>query len=182
MNLGNLAILVLAAVLLGVLSLAPKEEIPGASFEIVGKEAPDFRLRDLNGDIWRLGDHLGNPVVISFWTTWCGACKQDLAILEEFHRKYGAKFVVVGVCPEHWKRVPEVLREHPVSFPILHDPGELVTRRYELLGERTRYPFTVFVDRSGKVRCVWAYAFRDLEQMLEVMARCGLRPGAQSPR
>ncbi len=173
MSFGNIVILVLIVALLGVVLLSPEEGVPGADFGIVGKAAPGFRLRDLDGNLWELGDHLGRPMVISFWTTWCGACRKDLAILEKFHRKYGEDFVVVGVCPEYWDRVPEVLREHPVSFPILHDPNELVTKRYELLGERTRYPFTVFVDPSGKVRCVWAYAFKDLRHMLEVLARCG---------
>ena len=173
MSLGNVLILILAALLLGAVFLSPQQGVPGAGqFEIVGKKAPDFALTGTGG-IWRLRDHLGKPLIISFWTTWCGACKGDLDILAEFHRRFGDRFAVVGVCPEYWRRVPDVLREHPVDFPILHDPGERVTREYERL-DHTRYPFTVFVDATGRVRCVWAYAFRDLDQLLEILTRCGL--------
>jgi len=128
--------LILAVLLLGALVLSPNRGVPGAGqFEIVGRKAPDFALSGTKG-IWRLRDHLGTPLIISFWTTWC-----------------------------------------PVSFPVLHDPGEHVTRAYERL-DHTRYPFTVFVDNSGRVRCVWAYAFRDVDQLLEILARCGLDKGA----
>lgn len=173
---GNTVLLVLVALLLGAFLLSPQDRVPGAGqFEIVGKPAPDFALYGPQG-IWRLRDHLGKPLVISFWTTWCGACRKDLDILEEFNRRFGDRFTVVGICPEHWEKVPEILREHPVSFPILHDPGERVTRAYERL-DHTRYPFTVFVGEDGRVRCVWAYAFSDLEGFLGILARCGFGNG-----
>ena len=176
MSWGSIAVVVLAIVLVGIILTSPPEEVPGAGrFAIVGERAPDFTLSGTQGT-WSLRDHLGKPLIISFWTTWCGACKGDLDILAEFHRRFGDRFAVVGVCPEYWRRVPDVLREHPVDFPILYDPGERVTREYERL-DHTRYPFTVFVDGSGVVRCVWAYAFRDLAQLLEILGRCGLIDG-----
>ncbi len=177
MSLGNALLLILAVLLLGALVLSPQQGVPGAGqFEIVGRKAPDFALSGTEG-IWRLREHLGTPLIISFWTTWCGACRKDLDVLEEFYARSGGRFEVVGVCPEYWERVPQILRDHPVSFPILHDPGEHVTRAYERL-DHTRYPFTVFVDGSGRVRCVWAYAFRDVDQLLEILNRCGLDEGA----
>lgn len=180
MGLGDVLIAVLAVLLIGALVLAPRETVPGAGqFGIVGRMAPGFSLPGPQGP-WSLGEHLGRPLIIAFWTTWCGACVRDLKVLQEFHGLHGAEYTVVGICPEHWEEVPRILRECGVTFPVLRDPGEAVTRRYELL-EHLRYPFTVFVGPEGRVRCVWAYALRDLGHLREVLSRCGLWPG-YSPR
>lgn len=172
---GQLAIGLLALLLvLSFLAAPPAEGPPGAGrFPIVGQPAPPFTLRGLSGE-WSLAEHLGKPLVIAFWTTWCGACVKDLDILEGFHRRYGDQVEVVAVCPEHWAKVPRVVAEHPVGFPVLYDPGARVTARYELL-DNLRYPFTVFVDARGTVTGVWAVALRDLDQLLELLSRSGIK-------
>ena len=167
-----LAVLAIALVL-SLLSVPPGEGLPGAGrFPIVGQPAPQFSLRGLAGD-WSLRDHLGKPVIIAFWTTWCGACIVDLDILEEFHRRYGDQVEVVAVCPERWTEVPRILAEHRVDYPVLYDPGARVTASYELL-ENLRYPFTVFVDETGRVTGVWAVALRDVEGLLQLLAQAGI--------
>ncbi len=173
MSLGSVAIAVLVLILAGVLLFAPKDAVPGAGqFEIVGRMAPDFVLSGTQGR-WRLYDHLGKPMVLAFWTTWCGACKKDLVVLQDFYELYGDEYAVVGICPEYWQKVPQILGEYRVTFPVLYDPNEGVTKRYELL-DHLRYPFTVFVDETGRVRCVWAYMLRNLEHLLQLLSRCGL--------
>lgn len=58
--------MILAVLLLGALVLSPNRGVPGAGqFEIVGRKAPDFALSGTKG-IWRLRDHLGTPLIISF--------------------------------------------------------------------------------------------------------------------
>lgn len=180
MNLGSVVAAIVLAVLVGLLLSSPRNAVPGAGrFEIVGRMAPDFSLSGPQGT-WSLGEHLGKPLVLAFWTTWCGACIKDLDVLEAFHRLHGAEYEVVGICPEDWREVPHIIREHGVTFPVLHDPGEGVTREYER-SEHLRYPFTVFVGPEGRVRCVWAYMLRDLNQLSGLLARCGLQ-GALSPK
>ncbi|NOX45255.1 MAG: redoxin domain-containing protein, partial [Caldiserica bacterium] len=78
MSWGSVVVVALIVVLLGAILTSPLEEVPGAGrFAIVGERAPDFTLSGTQG-VWRLRDHLGMPLVITFWTTWCGACKGDL--------------------------------------------------------------------------------------------------------
>ncbi|MCD5408957.1 TlpA family protein disulfide reductase [Candidatus Bipolaricaulota bacterium] len=141
-------------------------------FAIVGQPAPPFTLRGSGGE-WRLSDHLGKPMIIAFWTTWCGACLKDLQVLEEFHRRYGDRVVVVGVCPERWPEVPPILARYRITFPVLYDRGAQVTARYQLL-EHLRYPFTVFVNEEGRVTGVWAVIIRDLAQLLKLLGRAGI--------
>ncbi len=164
--------LALAVLLVAGLLLAPRDGRPGeGTFPIVGQRAPEFTLSGLGP--FSTADARGSPIVIAFWTTWCGACKHDLVVLEEFHRRYGNQIAVVGVCPERWPEVPAIAFERGITFPIVHDPGAAVTRRYQL-ADHLRYPFTVFVDERGEVVGVWAVAIRDLDHLQELLLQSGI--------
>ncbi|MGC9529361.1 MAG: peroxiredoxin family protein [Candidatus Bipolaricaulaceae bacterium] len=166
---------VVVALLLGLLLAPRREGLPGeGQFPIVGQPAPPFALRGLS-DSWRLADHRGQPLVIAFWTTWCGACVKDLDVLESFHRQCRGSVQVVGVCPERWPDVAEIAAAQRISFPLLYDPGAAVTARYQLT-DHLRYPFTVFVDGSGRVVGVWAVALRDVDHLRQLLARTSLLP------
>jgi len=93
-------------------------------FPIVGQRAPAFTLSGLG--TFSTSSVRGKPLVIAFWTTWCGACKHDLVVLEELHRRYGERVAVVGVCPERWPEVPAIVAERGVTFPIVYDPGAVL--------------------------------------------------------
>ena len=161
---------VILALVLGLLLAPHGEGLPGeGTFQIVGQSAPDFSLRGLSGE-WGLSQHVGKPMILAFWTTWCGICKTDLAILQDFYERYGSQVEVVAICPEHWREVPRIAAQHGITFPVLYDPGAEVTKRYELL-EHLRYPFTVFVDESGRVTGAWAVGLRDLDHLRELLAR-----------
>ena len=59
---------------------------------IVGKIAPDFEVKSLNGDEKiRLSDLKGKPVLLNYWASWCQECKVEANTLEAFHQKYGSK-------------------------------------------------------------------------------------------
>lgn len=173
MGASGLPLLIVFLLVVGFLLSPPQEPVPGAgSFAIVGRPAPDFSLTGLGGP-WRLSDHLGRPMVLSFWTTWCGACKGDLEVLQEFYAAYGDRFEVVAICPEHWREVPRIAAQYGITFPVLYDPGAKVTGRYELL-EHLRYPFTVFVDANGRVTGAWPVGLRDVDFLVELLGRAGI--------
>lgn len=164
--------LALAIFLVLALLSAPRGRRPGEGvFPIVGEDAPPFSLSGIGS--FSTADAKGKPIVIAFWTTWCGVCKHDLGVLEELHRLHGGRVAVVGVCPERWPEVPRILAERGITFPNVHDPGAHVTRRYQR-SENLRYPFTAFVDERGEVVGVWAVALRDLGHLLELLAQSGI--------
>jgi len=164
------AILVLLVVI-GFL-LTPQGGRPGeTAFPIVGQRAPEFALSGLGS--FSTADARGRPIVIAFWTTWCGVCKHDLEVLEEFHRLHGREIAVVGVCPEKWPEAPAIVSGRGITFPIVHDPGAAVTRSYQL-ADNLRYPFTAFVSQRGEVVGVWAVAIRDLDHLLELLSKSGI--------
>ncbi|HEX7035149.1 MAG TPA: TlpA disulfide reductase family protein [Pseudomonadales bacterium] len=114
--------------------------------------APDFTLKSLDGSNLRLEEYRGQVVLINFWASWCGPCRQEMPLLDRLHQRYeDAGFAVLGINVEG-EEAParQLIDKIPVSFPVLIDQGQQVSERYELQA----MPSTVVVDRDGVVRYV----------------------------
>jgi peroxiredoxin len=117
-----------------------------------GAQAPDFVLAARDGGQVRLTDLKGQVVMINFWATWCGPCRQEMPLLAQLQSKYeplGFTLLGVNVEPDSQAAVAW-LKDVPVTFPILFDTKNEVAGRFGVEG----MPSTVFVDRSGHVRYV----------------------------
>lgn len=118
----------------------------------VPASAPDFALPAMDGSELRLSDLRGQVVMINFWATWCGPCRQEMPLLQQLQVKYeplGFTLVGINVEPES-AGARTWLEKVPVTFPILFDRQNQVAERFGVQG----MPSSVFVDRSGKVRYV----------------------------
>ena len=97
-----------------------------------------------------LTQYQGQVVMINFWASWCGPCRQEMPLLESIYKKYnklGFTLLGVNVEPDS-KAAEDWLKATPVSFPILFDKDSKVSKLYDVAG----MPSTVIIDRSGKVR------------------------------
>jgi peroxiredoxin len=123
----------------------------------VGADAPDFALRSAAGTNLRLSEHRGQVVMINFWASWCGPCRQEMPKLDEIFARYErAGFTLLGVnIDEDAERAQRLADELGVSFPLLFDDEQDVSRLYDVQA----MPMTVMVDRSGRVRSVH-YGYR----------------------
>ncbi|GAB4358404.1 MAG: TlpA disulfide reductase family protein [Gammaproteobacteria bacterium] len=112
--------------------------------------APDFALKSRSGPNVRLSELRGQVVMINFWATWCGPCRQEMPLLESLYKRYRKLgFTLLGVNVEENSRPAErFLKDVPVSFPILYDNRNEVSKLYQVSG----MPSTVIIDRDGKVR------------------------------
>jgi thiol-disulfide isomerase/thioredoxin len=117
-----------------------------------GAAAPAFQLHSSGSADLSLSDLKGQVVLINFWASWCGPCRQEMPVLEQLYKKYkGAGFTLLGVNVEPKSADAEgFLKSTPVSFPILFDTDSKVSKLYEVSG----MPSTVILDRAGKVRYV----------------------------
>lgn len=114
--------------------------------------APAFTLTDLAGAQAGLAKYKGNVVMVNFWATWCGPCQQEMPLLDAMYKKYKmAGFTLIGVNVD--KEAPPVkalLERKPVTFPVLLDPANSVSKAYHV----DEMPSTVIVDRKGQIRYV----------------------------
>ena len=93
-----------------------------------------------------LTQYHGQVVMINFWASWCGPCRQEMPLLESIYKKYnklGFTLLGVNVEPDS-KAADDWLKQTPVSFPILFDKDSKVSKLYDVAG----MPSTVIIDRS----------------------------------
>lgn len=126
--------------------LGPLEEGPPR----VGQPAPDFRVRDLEGRIIQLSALRGRVVVVNFWATWCGPCREEFPEFEKAYREQRDQGVVILAINvgEPAGKAASFQEQFGSTFPILLDPDSAVLRQYGMRG----IPDSVFIDREGVVR------------------------------
>ena len=114
--------------------------------------APDFTLNGQSGKPVALDQFKGQVVMLNFWASWCGPCRQEFPLLDDIYKKYNKLgFIMIGVNVEpDSKAANDWLKQTPVSFPILYDTDSKVSKLYGVAG----MPSTVIVDRKGTVRMI----------------------------
>ena len=117
-----------------------------------GALAPDFTLRTLDGPNLRLQEQRGRVVLVNFWATWCGPCRQEMPHLSKLYDKYRSSgFVLLGVnVDDDTKNAVDLAGKLGLKFPVSLDSDKKVSRLYDL----SAMPSTVLIDREGKVRFV----------------------------
>ena len=123
-----------------------------ASSGLAGKPAPDFALKSSAGQNLRLSEYRGDVVMINFWATWCGPCRQEMPLLDQLYSRYErVGFNLLGVnIDDDSDRALDMIRELGVNFPVLFDARKEVSKLYDV----DAMPVTVLVDREGNVRYV----------------------------
>lgn len=128
-----------------ILMSCDKQEMEKAE---IGKEAPHFSLKDLEGNTVRLSDYAGKVVVLDFWATWCHACKEAAPALESIYQKYkNADFIILGIALDSGFGAEEnvktfVLKQNQ-TYPILWD-DKTTSKAYGII----KIPTTYILDRD----------------------------------
>ena len=115
----------------------------------VGETFPDlksFKLEAVAPDI------KGKVVLVDFWASWCGPCKQSFPTLDELQKKYGPQgFVIIAVSEDEKKSdMDDFLKEHPVSFTMVRDAGADGKKLVDKV-EVSAMPSSFLIDATGKV-------------------------------
>ena len=114
--------------------------------------AANFTLKSAEGRNIRLSEHRGQVVLINFWASWCGPCRQEMPHLDALQQQYQSLgFTVFGINVEQDRKMADkVLKDMPVTFPVLFDDENRVSELYDV----DAMPVTVLVDRNGEIRFV----------------------------
>ncbi|MEE9492263.1 MAG: TlpA disulfide reductase family protein [Gammaproteobacteria bacterium] len=112
--------------------------------------APDFTLKSNHGKNVKLSDLRGDVVMINFWATWCGPCRQEMPALEALYQEYqDLGFTILGVnVEEDSSKATSMIKDFGISFPVLFDTSSKASKLYDV----STMPSTVLVDRDGKIR------------------------------
>jgi peroxiredoxin len=114
--------------------------------------APDFALKSNQGETLRLSDHRGEVILLNFWASWCGPCRQEMPLLNTINDRYSKLgFSVIGVNVDKDSALADkLLKDIPVGFPVLYDNLSLVSASYDV----SAMPTTVLIDRDGNMRYI----------------------------
>lgn len=118
----------------------------------VKQDAPDFTLKTLKGSNLRLEEYRGQVVLLNFWASWCGPCRQEMPILDRIHQRYeDTGFAVLGVNVEgEAAPAQKIVDKTNVTFPVLIDDAQAISELYKL----EAMPSTVVIDRNGVIRYI----------------------------
>ena len=118
----------------------------------IGSLPPEIDLKSMTGDQITLSKLQGHAVLVNFWATWCGPCREEFPALVRKYKQYQDQgFIVLGVNTQDENSDSGVLtfmRNTLVNFPVVRDPGDQLSRAYRVNG----LPTSFFIDRSGILR------------------------------
>jgi thiol-disulfide isomerase/thioredoxin len=117
------------------------------SAQMAGKTAPEFTLNDLEGKPVSLENSQGKIVLLDFWATWCGTCRQEEPVLDRIRKKFGpGSLAVLRITDQSPELVRSYFNRTGRSFATLVD-GEKVSQDYKVFG----LPTLVVINKSGKI-------------------------------
>jgi peroxiredoxin len=133
---------------------------------VTGAAAPDFALKDLSGRNQRLSEFRGEVVVLTFWASYCGPCRDALRSAGEAVAAAGGSSAALGVSLDRdATRAVSVATSLGLSFPSVFDGDKAVARLYDV----QHLPMTLLIDREGVVRGAWDREPVPKEQLIQVI-------------
>jgi cytochrome c biogenesis protein CcmG, thiol:disulfide interchange protein DsbE len=166
--LAQLAGLALVLALFGLLVWTVARGSPGAGLVAAVKRgdtprAPEFELPVIwsGSGVWpravrpaladrrvQLAELRGTPVVLNFWASWCGPCKEEAPFLAASAREHRREVAFLGLDIQDFESdAREFLRELAVPYPSVREKGDRVYRAYGLTG----VPETYYLDGAGRI-------------------------------
>ena len=114
------------------------------------KKAPNLSLKTGDGKTYELYRHKGKVVILNFWATWCGPCRQEIPDFIEVYKKYkdqGVEIVGVSLDQGGWEKVNPFVKQNSINYPVvLGNPAVAST-----FGKIQFIPTTFIIDPSGNI-------------------------------
>lgn len=115
-----------------------------------GRRAPDFTLKDINGNDFNLASLFGKGkyIVVDFWGSWCSWCIKGFPKMKEYYNKYRDKLEIVGIaCYDKEDKWKAAVAKNDVPWLHVFSPDGITEERYGVTG----YPYKVLISPKGKV-------------------------------
>lgn len=144
-------VLVALAAIIGGVALFQSRlaQATGSGRPQIGKRAPDFTVKTVDGQTTHLSALRGQTVILNFWATWCPPCRAEMPAINQVAEAYRGQHVVVVAVDELESPllVQKYVQDMELSFvPVLDSSGE-VAKTYDV----TALPTTFFIGPDGSV-------------------------------
>jgi peroxiredoxin len=159
------------AVCVATLALAPPLTACAADTADANPVAADFALKGVDGHNLRLSEFRGDPVVLTFWASWCGPCRESLVTLDRAAGAHGLAVIGVNIEGKE-ERAVSIASSLNLHFPTLLDSQQAVARAYDV----SHLPLTLLIDRDGRVRATWNGAGVDPQDLARQVAALETAP------
>jgi len=130
------------------------------------KKMPSFKLKNLQGKQISSSDFKDNVLLINFWATWCGPCKEEIPALIKLNREYEDKgFQVVSIAvSSNLKDLKDFAKKLNINYPILIGDAKVI----RAFGNISVVPTTFIVDRKGNVpkMLLGAKPYKEFESLI----------------
>lgn len=123
----GLTFVLYAAILLGLFPSQAQDNVPRIRFVRDPDPAPAFQLKDLDGKELKLEDFRGKVILLNFWATWCGPCREEIPSLIELQTRYKGRLQVIGLAvdEEDVNSVRKFATSAGMNYPIAMGTDEV---------------------------------------------------------
>jgi len=120
-----------------------------------GKDAPDFTLKNLEGETVSMADFEGKVVLVNFWATWCGPCRVEIPdFVELMKEKDTSKFAIVGITVQSGsaEQIQQFASNMGMNYPVLHGENNVIMGLAQEYGNVRSIPTTFLIDKDGTIQ------------------------------
>ena len=143
-----------------------------ANSELVGKPAPAFEVKTLDGKAYSAAALKGKVALLDFWATWCGPCRQSMPVLEKLSAEFKDRLVILGVnTGEETDTVAAFLKKTPFAYPAVLSGESGILSAYGIKA----YPTFVLIGADGTV-AGQEVGFGGENQIRALLEKAGIKP------
>ncbi|MFA1822883.1 TlpA family protein disulfide reductase [Virgibacillus oceani] len=134
----------------------------------VGNMAPDFGLETLDGEEVHLSDYQGERILLNFWATWCGPCREEMPDIQRLFEDKNVTVLGVNLTYSEGsiETVTDFVSQYKLEFPVLLDENSSVSQLYRI----QPIPTTYMIDSNGKIQYK-AFGAMDYEWMVQELEK-----------
>jgi len=149
--------------------------------KMIDEAAPDFSIKDINGNIVKFADYKGKTVIVDFWATWCGPCKRSFPAMQEANDKFKDDDNIQFLFVNAWERVDnkvenatKFIKDNGYNLKVLMDVDNEVISKFKVTGIPTK--FIIGPDQNIKFKSV-GFGGTNEELVVELSAMIKLASG-----